>query len=417
VTGITSNILAVLIAGSLVYCILAIVAARNYLRVPPLRRANRQPISILKPLYGSDDGLEENLHSFFLQDYPNFEILMSVRAETDPEAFTAKRVMRQFPKVPARLVVTGDSPRPNGKVYSLQQMLLHAQHQILVMADSDIRVTPDMLRILAAEMHDPAITLATCPYRAMPGDSWWSRMEAVGMNTEFLSGVLVARLLDGMNFALGCTLAIRREALDGIGGLAALQDYLAEDFMMGKLVAQNGGHVILSSYVIQHWIGSQGFRANLRHRLRWARSTRRSRPLGYFGQLFTNPLPLALLFLAVDPKSWPLAALAISLRAATAWIMASFVLASPLTVRQWFLVPLQDAASFFVWILGFFGNRIEWRGRRHAVLPNGMFETPPGNLLQTEGGDEIQIGRVTAPPSGSGRRRRAGKAGTTAPRR
>jgi ceramide glucosyltransferase len=408
VIAIISTILAGLIAGSVVYCILTMVAARNYLKVPPLRHTHIVPVSILKPLYGSDEGLEENLRSFFRQDYPEFEVLMAVHGENDPEAMTAKRVMSEFPDVASRLVVTGDSPRPNGKVFSLRQMMRHARYDILVMADSDIRVTPEMTSVLTAEMYDPAIGIVTCPYRAVPGSTVWSRMEAIGMNTEFLGGVLVARLLNGMNFALGCTLAVRREALDSIGGLEALQNYLAEDFMMGKLIAKRGGSVILSSYVIQHCIGGQGFAANLKHRLRWARSTRRSRPLGYVGLVFTNPLPLAVLLPAFEPSWWPLAALAICFRIAVAWIVAGIVLGDELTASAWYLVPLQDIASFIIWIWGFFGNAVEWRGQRHAVLPNGMFKT--------EVVDEIQIGRIAPAAPGGGRGRRRREARTAASR-
>ncbi len=407
--AILSIILAALVAGSLVYCVLTILAARSFLRVerPRLGRSC-QPVSILKPLYGSDDGLAENLRSFFRQDYPKFEILMSVRSEADPEAIVARRVMREFPDVASRLVVTGESPRPNGKVYSLQHMMRHARYDILIMADSDIRVTPEMTAVIAAEMLDPDVSLVTCPYRAVPGGTLWSRLEAVGMNTEFLGGVLVARWIEGMQFALGCTLAVRRSALESIGGLAALQNYLAEDFMLGRLIARQGGKVLLSSYVIDHRIGSQNFGVNLRHRLRWARSTRRSRPLGYVGQLFTNPLPLVLMLIACDPRWWPLAALTITFRALAAWVVAIRVLDDPLTAAHAYLVPLQDLASFFTWLWGFFGNTIEWRGRRHTILANGMFET--------EVSDEIQIGRVAAAAPGRGSGRRTREAGTAASR-
>jgi ceramide glucosyltransferase len=409
VTEVISVILAALTAGSVAYCILTIAAARNYLKVPVRRWKHVEPVSILKPLYGSDEGLEENLRSFFQQDYPEFEVLMAVHGEDDPEAETAKRVMREFPNVPSRLVVTGGSPRPNGKVFSLQRMMLFARHDILLMADSDIRVTPEMTGAIVAEMQQPEIDLVTCPYRAVPGKTVWSRMEAVGMNTEFLGGVLVARLLDGMNFALGCTLAIRRGALESIGGLEALQDYLAEDFMMGKLVSKGGGKVILSSYAIQHCIGGQGFWKNFAHRLRWARSTRRSRPWGYVGQVFTYPLPLALLLLVLAPGWWVLAAAAVAFRVAAGWAVAGMVLADPLTAREWHLAPLQDLASFFTWILGFFGNRVEWRGQRHAVLPNGMFKSE-------EVADEIQVGRIAAAAQGGGRGRREREARAAASR-
>jgi ceramide glucosyltransferase len=245
------------------------------------------------------------------------------------------------------------------------------------MADSDIRVTPDMLSMIAAEFQDERVGLATCPYRAVPGRSFWSTLEAIGLNTEFIGGVLVARMLDGMKFALGPTIAARRQTLARIGGFDAVKDYLAEDFVMGKLAAERGDGVILSSYVIEHLIGAQPFAANMRHRLRWNRSTRRSRPWGYIGQVFTNPLPPALLLYAVKPEWWPVLAVTALFRAAAGWATAGHVLRDPLTRRLWWLTPLQDIASFLVWIAGFFGNTIVWRGRKYYLLPDGRFELMP----------------------------------------
>ena len=164
--------------------------------------------------------------------------------------------------MPSRLIVTGEPPYPNAKVYSLDRMLAAARHELLVMSDSDIRVTRDMLHDHRRRVSGPdSVALATCPYRAVPGRSIWSTLEAVGLNTEFIGGVLVARMLDGMKFALGPTIAARRETLERIGGFDAVKDFLAEDFVMGKLAAESGGGVILSSYVIEHRIGSAGVRA------------------------------------------------------------------------------------------------------------------------------------------------------------
>ena len=158
-----------------------------------------------------------------------------------------------------------------------------------------------------------------------------------------------------------------------------MKDYLAEDFVMGKLAAQHGDGVILSSYIIEHRIGAQAFAANLKHRLRWCRSTRRSRPLGYIGQVFTNPLPLALILYAVPlyaarPDWRPVLAATVLLRAAAAWATARHVLRDPLTLRLWWLVPIQDVVSFLVWIAGFFGNTILWRGRKYHLRRDGRFE-------------------------------------------
>jgi ceramide glucosyltransferase len=369
--------LLVLVAGSLVYCVLTILAAVRYRAVRPPELLAGAPISVLKPLAGLDDGLEANLSSFFEQNYPGFEILFAVRSPDDPAIAVVERLRARYPGVPSRLMVVGEPPYPNAKVYSLDRMLAAAEHDLLVMADSDIRVTPVMLSTIAAEFQDERLGLATCPYRAVPGRSFWSTLEAIGLNTEFIGGVLVARMLDGMKFALGPTIAARRRTLERIGGFDAVKDYLAEDFVMGKRAAERGDGVILSSYAIEHLIGAQPFAANMRHRLRWNRSTRRSRPWGYIGQVFTNPLPPALLLCAVKPEWWPVLAVTALFRAAAGWATAGHVLRDPLTRRLWWLTPLQDVASFLVWMAGFFGNTIVWRGRKYHLLRDGRFEPAP----------------------------------------
>ncbi len=367
-------LLLALVVGSLVYCVLTVVAAVRYRSVRPPALHHHTPISVLKPLAGIDDGLEENLSTFFEQRYSDFEILFAVRNPTDPAIAVAERLRARYPGVPSQLIVTGEPPYPNAKVYSLDRMLAAARHDLLVMSDSDIRVTPDLLAVTAAEFQDAELGLATCPYRAVPGRSFWNTLEAIGLNTEFIGGVLVARMLDGMKFALGPTIAARRATLEGIGGFDAVKDFLAEDFIMGNLAAARGDHVILSSYVIEHHIGAQTLAANLRHRLRWNRSTRRSRPAGYVGQLFTNPLPLALLLWAARPQWWPIAAATLLLRAAAALATAGYVLRDPLTARLFFLLPLQDILSFAMWLAGFFGNTILWRGRKYYLRADGRFE-------------------------------------------
>jgi ceramide glucosyltransferase len=373
-----------LAAGSAAYCALTVIAALRYRGVRPSRVRNGQPVSILKPLAGVDDGLEENLRSFFEQDYAQFEILFAVRASTDPAVPVVERLCAEYPHIPTRLIVTGEPPYANAKVFSLDTMLAAASHNLIVMADSDTRVTPDMLPVLAGEFEDPRTGMATCPYRAVPGRSVWSTLEALGLNTEFIGGVLMARMLDGMKFAIGPTIAARRETLARIGGFDALKEFLAEDFVMGKLAAQCGCGVILSSYVIEHHIGAQRMKANIRHRLRWARSTRRSRPRGYVGQLFTHPLPLALLAFAAAPAWWPVAAAALALRFASAWVTAEPLLRDPLTRRFWWLLPIQDMFSFGIWIGGFFGNTILWRGHKYYLLPDGRFELIPATIVLDE---------------------------------
>jgi len=365
---------ALLLTGSLVYCVLVLRAVRQYLRVRPAPLRIYEPISILKPLHGLDEGLEENLRACFEQDYIAFEILFAARDASDPALALVETLRAEYPNVEIRVIVTGEPPYPNAKVYSLDKMLAVARNNLLVMSDSDVRVTKDMLRVIAAEFQDPKLGVATCPYRAISGASLWSELEAIGMNTEFLSGLLVARMLEGVKFAVGPTIAARRSALEAIGGFETLQAYLAEDFVMGNRAAEAGLGVILSSYVVEHRIGSQGFAANMRHRLRWARSTRRSRPAGYVGQFFTNPFPIALLLVAVNSAWWPMLLVTLLLRFAIAWACGVQVLRCKLTVRFWILLLVQDVASFVFWAAGFFGNTILWRGRKYYLRKDGRFE-------------------------------------------
>jgi ceramide glucosyltransferase len=375
---VASGLLSLLLAGSLVYCLLVIIGAYRYHAVQPPASGSQPPISILKPLCGHDDSLEDNLRSCFDQVYPEYEIIMAVHTDGDPAAPVAEKIIREYTgRVSAQLIVTGESTIPNAKSYSLNRLVREARFDLLLMSDSDVWVQPDLLARVACEFQNPHVGLITCPYLAVAGKSIWSRLEAIGMNTELLGGVLVARMLEGMRFALGCTVAIRRNVLDAMGGFSYLQEFLAEDFVIGQRAAELGHEVVLSSSVIQHRIGSQGMMKNLSHRLRWARSTRRSRPAGYWGQLFTYPLPLALLLWSVWPPAWPAVLLTLLVRAAAAAATANYILKDPLIRKQWWLLPVQDVLGFIVWIGGFLGDTIVWRDRKCTVLRDGRLHVNP----------------------------------------
>lgn len=366
-----SLLLLALVVGSLVYCVMIVVAVWKYTAIRPSAIEAREAISILKPLHGLDEGLESNLRTFFEQDYSNFELLFALRDPTDPAIGVVEKLRLEYPHVPAHLFVTGPPPYANAKVFSLDHMMKAASNDLLVMSDSDIRVDASLLKTIAVEFADGRVGVATCPYRAVAGRSFWSRLEAAGMDTEFWGGALVARMLEGMKFAVGPTIVARKTALERIGGFDVLKDYLAEDFVMGARAAELGMGVIMSSYVVEHRIGSQDLRHNFAHRVRWARSTRRSRPAGYVGQVFTNPLPLALLLLWAQPAWWPVFAFTLVLRAVAADAVARIALHGRV---KWLLLLLQDLLSFVFWIAGFFGNEIVWRGRRYRLLRDGRFE-------------------------------------------
>ncbi|MGE5487744.1 MAG: glycosyltransferase [bacterium] len=374
-------VLAIFVICSAAYCLLVLLAAAKY-RAESRREAHggansepasAPPVSVITPVSGAEPGLAENLRSSFEQDYPEFEVLIVAHAASDPAVAVAEKLIAAYPHVKARVVISGLPPCPNAKVFNLEAAVAAARHGILVMKDSDVRAGSDMLSTLAAEFAGGDVALITCPYRALSSRGFWWLLDAIGTNTRFFGGVLVARMLGGMDFALGPTLAIRKDALERLGGLAQFRDYLAEDFLLGNRAHSAGMGVILSSYCVDHHFGGGSAWSNFRHRLRWSRSTRRSRGFAYLGELFTHPVPLALALWIWAPAWWPLAAAAFALRAVGAWMVAWRVLGARLGAREWLLMWLDDIAAVVFWAAGLFGNRISWRGRQYVLGAGGRF--------------------------------------------
>jgi ceramide glucosyltransferase len=361
--------LACVLAGSLVYCVLVLLAVRDYLGGPALPEcAAPPPISVLKPLDGLSLGLADNLRSFFTQDYRDFDLLFAVRSHDDPAAAVVRELQSEFPQIPSRLIVTGEPPYPNAKVYSLGRMLAEARNDLIVMSDSDIRVAHTFLKMAAAEFADEKIALASCPYRTIGGPGIWSALEAEGLNTALLGGPLVGRLIDRVNFAVGSTIIVRKAVLNALGGLDHFKDYLADDLMMGKIAAERGFVVILSRNIVEHRIGRRDMRSNFNTHLLWNRCTRRSHPAGYLGQLFMHTLPIAILTVVAQPSWWFILIPAIVLRGLAAWSTSNTLLDTP---PNWPRAGMQDLLSFALWIVGFFGNTVVWRGRKYGLLMDG----------------------------------------------
>ncbi len=335
---------------------------------------NTPTLSVLKPLAGPEPDLESNLESFFDQRDAPYELVFAASSANDPALTTARSLAARHPSVRTQVIVAGKPPCPNAKVHSLAEMTRLATGDILAICDSDIRADRYTLRSLARAFIDPNVGAVTCPYRAVAGGSFWSRLEALGMNTEFWGGVLAARLLAPMDFAVGPTMAVRRARLEEVGGWKAVEHHLAEDFQLGRLVRRAGHTVELATHVVDHRIGSQGLRENLEHRLRWRRSTRRSRPVGYFGEIFAIPLPWALVLpLAAGGSTWAytLAAVCVVLRFAVALAVGMGVLRDRTLPRHLWMLPLQDALSLALWFGGLAGTRIVWRGRTFELDRDG----------------------------------------------
>jgi ceramide glucosyltransferase len=337
------------------------------------------PLSLLKPVHGAEPGLEAHLATFFEQDYPAYEILFCARSADDAGLETARRVAAGYPQIPVKFLVTGGQPDYiNAKVASMELMETAAAHEILVISDSDVRVTPDYLRAVALPFADEKVGAMTCPYRGVAAEGGlWARLEAVGMSVEMTSGVLVARNLEGMQFVLGPTMAFRREAIRQMGGFKVTADYCADDFVLGNETYKLGQTVVLSHHAIDHMVINSSFASSLKHQVRWMKSTRFSRPKGHFGTALTFSLPFGLLGFAaaawLGHPAWGLGLLGWSV----ATRLALSIAVGGLVVRDtsWFgllvLYPVRDLMGFGFWAASYLGRRILWRGRVFELLPGG----------------------------------------------
>jgi ceramide glucosyltransferase len=337
------------------------------------------PLTLLKPVHGAEPGLEAHLATFFEQDYPTYEILFCARSADDAGLETARRVAARYPRIPVKFLSTGGQPDYiNAKVASMELMETAAAYDILVISDSDVRVTQDYLRSVALPFADPQVGAMTCPYRGVAAEGGlWARLEAVGMSVEMTSGVLVARNLEGMQFVLGPTMAFRREAIRQMGGFKVTADYCADDFVLGNETFKLGQTVVLSHHAIDHMVINASFISSLKHQVRWMKSTRFSRPKGHFGTALTFSLPFGLLgwgaAAALGHPGWGLALLGWSVASRLALSIA----VGGLVVRDtsWFglmvLYPIRDLMGFGFWAASYVGSRILWRGKVFQLLPGG----------------------------------------------
>ncbi|HEY1902917.1 MAG TPA: glycosyltransferase [Terracidiphilus sp.] len=337
------------------------------------------PLTLLKPLHGAEPSLEAHLESFFQQDYPNHEILFCTRSPEDAGLAIARSVAARHPHIPAKFISTNGQPDYiNAKAASMEVMETAAAHDILVISDSDVRVTPDYLRAIALPFADPRVGGITCPYRGVAAEGGlWARLEAVGMSVEMTSGVLAARYLEGMQFVLGPTMAFRRETIRRIGGFQVTADYCADDFVLGNQTYKLGETVILSHQAIDHIVINANFLDSMKHQVRWMKSTRFSRPAGHFATSLSFSVPYGIFAFAAATAlghiGWGLALLAWSI--ATRLALSLAVGRAVVHDKSWFgllfLYPLRDLMGFAFWIAGYWGSRILWRGRIFELLPGG----------------------------------------------
>lgn len=371
---LTIATLFVLSVSTIFFYLFSIYAAIQFFRRRPQKNFDFQPpVTILKPVCGLDDNTYENLASFCNQDYPNYQIIFGTQNPSDPCIEIVKQLMQDFPKQEIQLVISHCTIGVNPKVNNLYNIALKAQHEILVLADSDIWVDPSYLKHVVQPLSDPTVGVVTCFYRSR-SHNLISAFEALSISTEFLPSVLVARKLEGMRFAFGATIALRQSILAEIGGFNEIANYIGDDFQLGNLPAQAGYEVILSEYIVDHMLSTATIPQLLQHQTRWFRGTRFARSSGYLGLIFTYGTISSLLLLVITQASflgWMVLIATWTVRYIAAWFIGVYCLRDAIASRLLLLVPLRDDLSFCLWCYSFFGNTVEWRGQQLQLTTGG----------------------------------------------
>jgi ceramide glucosyltransferase len=381
-------LLAVAVTGTLsswVFLAMAVLGAVKFHRAAAAQRRQAQsipkssmpPVTLLKPVHGLESNLKENIESFFNLDYPAYEIIFGADVEDNPALAVVREICARYPQIPTHIVITGSPPWPNPPAYAFFCIAKHAKNEILVTSDSDVFVQPSYLREVVPPLLDPNNGMLTCVYRGKSAGGFWSGIHAIGMSVEMTAGVVTANLLEGMKFGLGPTIVVRRDALDKIGGFSALQDYFANDFMLGNLIEKNGYKVVLSRHIIDHVISPLSFQRVWQHEVRWARSTRGSRRWGHLFSVLVYAMPYGILGLigaAMQGHVWlgvVFLAGAFVNRVIESWAIGWGVTGDPGSRSLW-RYPLRDLLGFFVWCASYLGRyRAVWRNVQYDLTTDG----------------------------------------------
>lgn len=347
----------------------------------PVENAECQPpVSLLKPLKGCDSGMYEALRSHCGQNYTDYEIIFGVSEANDPALELVEQLRREFPEQQIRHVVCGEKLGANIKVSNLVQMLPLAKHDHILVNDADIRVPADYLSPVMSPLSDPKTGLVTCLYRGTPSNSLGSYLETLGISTDFAPGVLVSRQVEsGLSFGFGSTLALRKSDLLAVGGFEKLLDFLADDYELGRLVAENGQRVELADCVVQTCIGDYNWKQFLDHQLRWSRTIRDARRWGYLGFGVTFGIWWALVAAILAPHSlwaWLLLTVTAAMRGMVAVLVGVRILGDNSVLKYAFLIPIRDVVAFWIWVAGWFGNRVTWRGQTFILRGGRLVKTP-----------------------------------------
>ena len=369
-----SNLVLAIAAIPFIYYFIGLFSSWRFFHSTERRKAlNHEftpPVSNVKPIRGLDPDAYENFASFCRQDYPDYELLFCVGEESDPAVPVLKKLARDFPERSIRILIGSGGTGSNDKVLKLARLVSEAQHEVVVISDSDVRVGPEYLRTVVAPLSDSKVGAVTCFYVPIEDKTLTDSLQTIGMFSDFYVGILVARQLDGVKFALGPTIATTRTRLAGFGGYEAIANRPADDLLVGRLIADQGYEVELLPYTILTVADYGSMRDLLQKRLRWIVVMRHLRPWGHFGLLLTQGLPWSLLAIAIHPSVG--VALGyfgsyLVMRFAMTWVVGIWALKQSALWKKLPLIPLWDAMAFGIWVVSFWRNSIRWRNAEYYI--------------------------------------------------
>lgn len=376
-SSLIRDALLLIAAAPLAYYITATIAALRFFRRERSRAlpAYTPSVSLLKPVKGVDFASYENFSSFCRQNYPDYEILFALNDDTDPAVPLIHRLAAEFPALRIRLVAGAPQIGANKKVNNLIELAREARHEILVLTDGDVRVTPNYLREVVAPFGDSKTGAVTSFYRGIAEKSLGAELEAIGASSDFFAGVLVAQWMEGMTFALGASIVTTKHWVGKIGGFEAVANMHSDDYELGHRIAKAGGEVVLSRESVWTMYPAQTARGFWNHQVRWARTVRLCRPISYLGVIFTHGLPWAVLAAFLAPAKWIAVSYLLAylvLRLVMAWTVGVWGVGDDVLRRKLWLVPLRDAIYFVVWLASFASNRISWGGEQFTMNKGQM---------------------------------------------